>query len=388
MTILFFSCNREDASDFDLQVIADRNVIQAGETVNFTVYHDCENLTFFSGTEGANYLYSASYILSNYTQAQIESGEVGRVDDITSYGFNMSFENFEIGDLYPDKGISVYNVPVANDIAGENYSLVTGGFANLPLITKIVNDYGATVEEDTQQVLWLQNNENVTIGVDKYYVHIDTDIPLTKDKTLKFRLRPTSNTIFKDEQEVVAGEENGYFYFYIRLHCSLKSGKEVKAKWSDNPNGLSSTLRTFKYEPLDIENFHEVQFDLSNLVRNWCSDNGVEEEDIDKVEYIDFNIKGTDGQFYYGGLAISDIEYSGKAVLDFDKGIPVAITNGNGMMEHSYTFDKPGVYEATFVGTRLGSKHDFSDQLGDESSSYYNVNTKTSKVRILVKDNK
>ncbi len=376
LALCIASCNREEPDDYEFILVADREVIEAGETVNFTLYHNCELLTVYSGAQGENYKLSAAYILKDATNEDLYYGNIDRVEDPDSYGCVLSMDDYEVGDLQANKGISLYYA-TAYSTAAHNYgSAVESDFASKPLVAKISEDYEGDANGDN--VLKLVNQS--TTDLSNYFVHFEPKTALTSNRTLSIRVRTNAARMYKSNVWVDASETN-CMYFYVRLNCVLKDGSETLAYWIDNPNSLGSQATAFDYVP--STEYTTMEYDLSNHIRNWASANGVEEEEIDYVDFIEFNIKTASSSTFMDEMYISDISYSGQSYYDYDLGTSLIISDNSGIYHWSYTYEDAGVYEPTFIGKTFGSKNNYGS-LGSAYESDYNVNTTIATKSILV----
>ncbi len=374
-SLYFSSCDRVPYANETFIVTSDKSSINVGETVNFTIMHNAAQLIVYNGEEGHIYRNSMHYLTSNKTDDELYSGENFQADDPISYSFDLNMNHFDTGDLY---GNLVYWDSYINE-AQDITTSIDG------LQSEIKLD-----QEIDQHVLVLRNVKKATYC--HGYVRIFPQIPLSTNRNIKFRIRGTSELIcdLDNNNQYTPVSETALMYFHVRLGCKLKEGKTFPSgsekPWHDSPNGLPNITLRCPYLPT-LE-YQDIVFDLSQHIANYCSNNQISEDDIETINFIEFNnkvINSTGKRFLYSDeLYISDISFGGDSKLAYSTGEYLIMSSADGVHNYKQRFDKPGLYEVTFIASANSFKDNYSKP-GNESADNYqyskNVVTKSIIVR-------
>lgn len=383
--MVLVGCNKDDdmrgiVSNPSLTVTPDKTTIEPGETITFTINHDAESLVVYNGEDGYVYRYSLAYLTSGLSEAELNSDTNYKVENPESYVYKYSYDILDAGNLsggwYMQDNANT--VTTSDNYANKEDSNRYEETSSQPLMAWIELD-----ETIDKHCMVVQNDMDRSYM--NYFVRFYPRIELTSNKTVTFTMRNESTKIVSDKSTTpytyVWASESNQVQFYFRLKCKLKDGVDSDGEaitygayseyyWADNPSSNGTTAWKCTYTP--STEYQQVECDLSQHIDNWCVLQGVDEDDIDYLEYIEFNIKGQSNttNLLDTPIYISDIQYSGVSYFDYNYGESIEISNPNGLETYSHTYYDSGDYEVTFVATTNSLKNNYSYFTNTTSSDY------------------
>lgn len=368
-------CQKEEADSLELSVTASTTNAAVNERITFTIYHNANQLAAYNGEEGHIYRNSPSYLLNGVSQSSIDAGNEYRAIDPVSCYFELNTDHLDVGNVAGE--LMLYNNSTAEDVSSTS--------STQALVTQIKHD--PTIN---QNVLSLQNTGT---GYNNYYVRFYPQIPLTTNKNLTFRIKGSSANIYNSTAYIPATSDY-LIKFQVRLSCKVKEGTKTTngadftedAAWVDAPNGLTNSSNICTYLP--TTEYQDISFDLSQHIENYCSNNKITEDDIEYIDYIEFNLPSkvidSKSYVYLDELYLADLNYSGIAYYDYSTGESITINSPDGVTTFSHTYFEPGNYEMTIVASTNSYKVNYSE-VGDELGTNYDYDKSVVTIPIKVR---
>lgn len=335
-------CDKYDAEEVYLDVIADKTTVAVGETVNFSISTNSPNTVVFNGTSGHVYEKSADYILKGLSEEELEDS-IYRTPNELVKRFFVSLTNAE---SIPES-IEYPDMQIAYDDSLQ---------ANALQLTLFPNDWGKVL---------------------KIYPRVG----VADNKNLTIRLRfETEDLFYQNAGEWVPGSSKANFRIVTEVIGKTADGTVSWTFDQANPNNLwySNVITpTMKYYN------HVVNID--KWIQNWEAKNGLK---LQTVECITLKFVGDASAAYKGNIFISSIELGEDGYYAFDTGQSLTNLNGSGRMSYSCSFDKPGTYNVVFTSSTTSSKNYSSDgyqtDRTDISANEYKYDTKYVTIPIVV----
>lgn len=314
--LLFAGCQQKLVDDLNYRVsLADGNTFVAGQPVTFQIDGDVDNLLFFSGEDGHQYKYrnrTSIDDMSLVNKASLSLELQGR------YGYR-AWEKGDKTATVNDEQLFIYVLKTGKTFAG-----LTGN--------------------DKEADMALLESLEAEGGLDDW-----ERIPYTDMKEYEQKYSPALEVDLKEHLD----------NFVIAFHWVPKNDDNKYRWWWFK--GLMN---------IDIQGFEKTERTLPQFGFTFYMKN------VDNP-YAVSNVTGPNGSIILGSAA-ADIQFRGGKVenytpevwafstpmslnkVDKDTGVVIKYIQ-NYLPTYSYTFDKPGTYEVTFVGSNVSINSEAHD---------------------------
>lgn len=309
------SCERYDAEEVSLTATVSSNIVNVGDTVDFTIFHNntARNLVIFTGDAGHQYSLSGDFKLIGLTDQQIAD--------------------------------SIYREP--NPII-RRFSLNFSGQTSIP---DVVEHPNMELVDDAlnpgNKVLKVQLFPNDWGKVLKVYPRVGVG---NENQDFTINLRFDSNDIYKKVGDTwVTGSTKANFRVVTEVIGKTTDGVVSWTFNQSNPNGLW-------YANVITPNvaYFNHTINLTKWIANWEKANSLK---LETIECITMKFIGDNNAAYQGNIYITSMTLGIDGYYAFDTGVCLPITDGSGQNKFSYTYSQPGEYNVTIIGSNNSSKN-------------------------------
>lgn len=306
--VSFIGCDRYDVDEVSLSAVASSDTIKVGETVEFSIEHsNAATLVVFTGDQGHDYLSSSDYMLAGLTKEELND--------------------------------SIYRIP--NPLI-RKFSL---DFANLDTIPSVIEYPNMELVDDAltpdKKALKLQLFPDDWSKVLKVYPRVGVG---AENQDFTVRLRFETNELFKKVGTTwVPGSTKANFRVVTEVIGKTADGKVI---WTFNQGSPNSVWYTNLLTP-NVAYFNST-INLTKWIANWEAGN---KQKLQTIECITLKFLGDANAAYQGNIFISSMTLGVDGYYPFATGASLPINNGSGKKKFSYSYNKPGVYNVTFVGS-------------------------------------
>lgn len=357
--VALISCDCKDAIETNVLLEVDKTVVKVGETVTFSVKHNANYLSIYTGDASHDYFTSASFILQGKNNEDLQN-EVFRPTNPNIKPYVCSLADTPIGAVSVKDNLLDYR-----SLDGDGLSLI-----NNPVLT-----------DNRAEIVFDDSIKNSAFKVSHLYpqywshgLRFNVNTGVGENTKLTIRMRFAKNYLTSPD----TGKPNSAVTTFTSL-VSLggiaqgESTVQYKDPWSTVEWGPSLT-------------YLDYTVDLAATIDAWETLVG---KKMETLSYIQLRFVAMNDAGYVGDFFIESAKYGGTEYFPFSVGKSLPVIDNSGLNTFKYTYKKSGTYNAIIIGNNVGTKKYSGDGYQDNKvdvigADEYNYNSQLSSVKIVV----
>ncbi|WP_315507951.1 DUF5017 domain-containing protein [Capnocytophaga leadbetteri] len=352
-SLLLIACSKDEPETVNLSVSANKTQVRIGEPVTFSIQHNVNALSIYTGEAGHNYQKSIDYVLRGKSSAELQEHNYRPTAPEVKH-YQVDFSTTEIGSTTLANGtFEMRNANSGDNLVGSQAEVVTD----------------ATIGKKVLKV----NAQHPNWWYEALRLNVNTKVGSNKKMTLRMKY---ATTILKSANDQSEHPEESKFPIVIRV-AGIAQGETAVTFKDDTVWDLTITPKT---------EYTDYTFDIGRTIEAWESAVNKKMATLSYIQVL-FTTVGA-GIGYIGDYYVQSASFGAIDYFPFDTGKGITITDNSGIAHYTHTYTQAGTYEVVVIGNSSGFKSykgdGYKTDVGVVSANEYKYNNEYRTIKITV----